>query len=113
MKTGPTKLLAIYIAEDARYEGMPLYEWLIRAAKDQGLAGATLIKGMEGYGAHREIHTSRILRMSEKLPVKIEIVDNEEKIDGFITLIEPAIMEGLATVSDVEARIFNIDRKDS
>ena len=110
MKVGPAKLLCIYVAEDAKHEGVPLFEWIIREAKHFDLAGATIIRGMEGYGAHREIHTSRILRLSEKLPIKIEIVDNPEKIDSFLPQIESAIAEGLATVQDVDVKIYKIEK---
>jgi PII-like signaling protein len=100
--------MRIYIAEDDRYEGIPLYEWIIRKAKNFGLAGATVFRGVEGFGARRKIHTTRILMMSEKLPIIMEIVDHLDILERFIPEIEPAIEEGLVTVEPVEVKIFKI-----
>lgn len=108
MLKGNEKLLSIYLAEDEKYDGIPLFEWLVKEAKKNDLAGATILKGLEGYGAHREIHTSRILRLSEKLPIVIQIIDKEEKIEKFIPVIESVLVEGLVAVQDVDVRIFKI-----
>ena len=108
MLPGNAYRMRIYIAEDDRYEGIPLYEWIIRKAKNFGLAGATVFRGVEGFGACREIHTTRILMMSEKLPIIMEIVDHLDILERFIPEIEPAIEEGLVTVEPVEVKIFKI-----
>ena len=81
-------LLRIFIGESDKYDGKPLYEWIIHKAREYGIAGATVLRGIEGFGAHSRIHTSKILRLSEDLPVVIEIVDTLEKIDNFIPQIE-------------------------
>ncbi len=99
-------LLRIFIGEADRYEGRPLYEWIVHRAREQGLAGATVIRGIEGFGAHSRIHTARFLRLSEDLPIIIEIVDTAEKIEQFLEIIDPAIVEGLATLERVQVRFY-------
>ncbi len=99
-------LLRIFIGENDKFEGKPLYEWIIQRAKENSLAGATVIRGVEGYGASSRIHTSKILRLSDDMPIIIEIVDVLEKIERFIPLIDGAIREGLATVEKVEIRFY-------
>ena len=100
------KLLRIFIGESDRHEGQPLFEWIVRQAQKQGLAGATVLRGLEGFGAHSRLHTAKILRLSSDLPVVIEIVDKEEKIEAFLPLIDDAISEGLATLEKVEVRFY-------
>lgn len=100
------KLLRIFIGESDRHEGQPLYEWIVRKAKEEGLAGATVLRGILGFGAHSRIHTTKILRLSADLPIVIEIVDEEEKIQSFLPLIDEVIPEGLATVERVEVRFY-------
>ncbi len=103
-KTG--KLLRVYIGENDRHEGLPLYEWIVRQAREHGLAGATVLRGLEGYGAHSRLHKAKILRLSGDLPLVVEIVDTEEKIQSFLTLIDDAVAEGLATVEKVEIHFY-------
>ena len=100
------KLLRIFIGENDKHEGLPLFEWIVRTAREQGLAGATVLRGLEGFGAHSRLHTAKILRLSNDLPVIVEIVDTEEKIETFLPLIDAAISEGLATVEKVEVRFY-------
>lgn len=78
------KLLRIFIGEADRWHGRPLYEAIVEEARKRGLAGATVWKGFMGFGAHSRMHTAKILRLSEDLPVLIEIVDSAEKIEGFL-----------------------------
>jgi len=92
------QLLRIFIGESDRWAGLPLYEAIVQEARKRGLAGATVFRGFEGFGAHSRIHTARILRLSEDLPVVIEIVDSEEKIQGFLPVLGEMVKEGLATV---------------
>ena len=99
-------LLRIFIGESDRHEGMPLYEWIVRQARTRGLAGATVLRGLEGFGAHSRIHTAKILRLSTDLPLIIEIVDTQEKIEAFLPTIDSAIREGLATLEKVEIRFY-------
>lgn len=100
------ELLRIFIGESDKYEGKPLYEWLVRQAREKGLAGATVVRGMEGFGARSRIHTTHILRLSEDLPMVVEIVDVAPKIEKFIRHIEPAVSEGLMTVERVRIRLY-------
>jgi hypothetical protein len=100
------KLLRIFIGENDKHEGLPLFEWIVRKAREQGLAGATVLRGLEGFGAQSRLHTAKILRLSSDLPVIIEIVDTEEKIETFLPLIDDAIDEGLVTVEKVQIRFY-------
>ncbi|MBX9568459.1 MAG: DUF190 domain-containing protein [Candidatus Obscuribacterales bacterium] len=99
-------LLRIFIGERDKHEGMPLYEWLVRKAKDVGLAGATVIRAMEGFGAHRSIHTAKVLDLSTDLPIIIEIVDELQKIEDFMTVVDSVVEEGLATIEKVHIRFY-------
>lgn len=100
--TGEGKLLRIFIGESDRWHGRPLYEVIVRTARELGLAGATVWRGIEGYGAASRIHTAKILRLSEDLPMLIEIVDTEEQIRAALprldTLLEEAGCGGLVTL---------------
>jgi PII-like signaling protein len=100
------KLLRIFVGENDKHEGQPLYEWIVQKARERGLAGATALRGLEGFGAHSRLHTAKILRLSSDLPIVVEIVDAEEKIEAFLPLIDDAVGEGLATVEKVEVRFY-------
>ena len=100
------KLLRIFIGENDQHQGLPLYEWIVRKAREGGLAGATVLRGLEGFGAHSRLHTAKILRLSSDLPIVIEIVDTEEKIEAFLPEIDSAISEGLATIERIEVRFY-------
>lgn len=99
-------LLRIFIGESDKHEGMPLYEWILKKARQEGLAGTTVLRGIEGFGAHSRIHTAKILELSIDLPIVIEIVDVREKIEHFLELIDTAIAEGLATLEDVQIHFY-------
>jgi hypothetical protein len=99
---GEGKLLRIFIGESDRYEGKPLYQAIVERARADGLAGATVIRGIEGFGADSRIHTSRILRLSEDLPVVIEIVDTAERIDEILPVLDEMVGEGMVTVERVQ-----------
>jgi len=103
------KLLRIFIEESYKHEGRPLYEWIVIQARDMNLAGATVLRGLEGFGAHKELHTAKILRLSLNLPVVIEIVDTEEKIDDFLAMINPAIKGGLSTLQDIKMHFYGAE----
>lgn len=92
------KLLRIFVGESDRWQGKPLYEEILLLARREGLAGATAIKGFMGFGRHSRVHTTKILRLSEDLPVILEIVDSEEKINRFLPLVDGMIREGLVTI---------------
>jgi PII-like signaling protein len=104
-------LLRIFLGESDRHEGLPLYEWLVRKAREQGLAGATVLRGLEGFGAHSRLHTAKILRLSTDLPIVIEIVDTIEKIEAFLPVVDAAVVEGLATVEKVDVRFYRSGAK--
>lgn len=95
---GNGKLLKIFICEGDQWHGEPLYHAIIRKAKEHGLAGATIVKGIEGFGTNSRIHTRRIEALSNNLPVEIEIIDSEEKINEIIKVLEPMMSEGLMMV---------------
>jgi hypothetical protein len=99
-------LLRLFLGEADRHEGMPLYEWIVRRARDRGLAGATVLRGLEGYGAHSRLHTARILRLSTDLPIVVEIVDTRESLEAFLEELDPVIHEGLATLERVEIKFY-------
>lgn len=99
-------LLRIFVGESDRHEGLALHEWLVRKAHEHGLAGATVLRGLAGYGAHSRLHTARLLRLASDLPVVVEIVDSEEKIEAFLPTVDAAIGEGLATLEKVEVRLY-------
>jgi len=105
------QLLRIFIGESERYEGRALYEWIVIKAKEEGLAGATVLRGKMGFGANSRIHTSKILRLSEDLPIVIEIVDTEEKLKSFLTRINGAIKEGLATIEKAHILFYRGGRE--
>jgi len=100
------KLLRIFIGELDTHEGQPLHQWLVEEARRQGLAGATVLRGLEGYGAHSELHTARVLRLSVDLPVVVEIIDSAERIDAFMPIVDEVIDEGLATLERVEMHLY-------
>lgn len=106
MVPGEGSLLRIFIGEDDKHDGSPLYEWIVHKARERGLAGATVLRGIEGFGAHSRVHTAKVLRLSTDLPIIIEIVDAREKIEAFLPLIDDAITEGLATVERVDVRFY-------
>jgi len=100
------QLLRIFIGESDKHEGLPLYEWLVMEAKEAGLAGATVLRGLMGFGAASRIHTSKILRLSMDLPIVVEIVDTQEKIGEFLEKIEPVVTEGLVTLEKASIHIY-------
>jgi hypothetical protein len=99
-------LLRIFVGESDRHAGKPLYEWIVLQARSQGLAGATVVRGMMGFGAHSRLHTFKVERLSLDLPVVIEIVDAKEKLEAFLASIDDNVTEGLATLERVDVRIY-------
>ncbi len=98
---GEGRLLRIFLGEADRHGGHPLHEVIVRRAREAGLAGATVLRGVEGYGAHSRLHTTRILRLSEDLPVVVEIVDRPDRIEAFLPVLDELVEEGLITVEPV------------
>ena len=96
------QLLRIFIGESDKWKGQPLYEAIILKAREMNIAGATMLRGMMGYGAASRIHTAKILRLSMDLPLVIEIVDSEEKIQQFLPVLDPMMGGGLLTIEKVK-----------
>ncbi len=94
-------LLRIFIGESDRWESRPLYEAIVFKARELHMAGATVLRGPMGFGAHSHLHTAKVLRMSEDLPIVIEIVDAREKIDLLLPYIDEMVEEGLVTLEEV------------
>lgn len=95
------QLLRIFIGESDKWEGKPLYEAIILKARELNIAGATMLRGLMGYGAASRIHTAKILRLSEDLPIVVEIVDSAEKIAVLLPFIDEMVTEGLVTLEDI------------
>ncbi len=98
---GKAKAMSVYVAETDRWHGRPLYAAIVERASAEGLAGATVLKGIMGFGASSRIHTASILRLSEDLPVVVQIVDIPERIDRFLPLLDEMVEQGMVTTWDV------------
>jgi uncharacterized protein len=98
---GEGKLLRIFVGESDTWHGKPLYQAIVERVRAEGLAGATVIRGIEGFGADSHLHTSRILRLSEDLPVVIELVDTADRIDAVMPILDEMVTEGLVTTEAV------------
>ena len=96
------QLLRIFIGEDDTYNGTPLYEAIVLKARELNLAGATVVRGIMGFGANSHLHTAKILRLSEDLPLIIEIVDTEEKIQTILPFLDATVKEGLITFEKIK-----------
>lgn len=100
------ELLRIFVGESDKHHGRPLYEVIVEEARRKGLAGATVLRGTLGFGAHSRIHTAKILRLSEDLPMIIEIVDKPERIAAFLPDLDQIMDEGLVTLEKVRVIIY-------
>jgi uncharacterized protein len=100
------KLVTIYVNSTDQWHGRPLYSAIVQLCEEKGIAGATVTRCVEGYGASHQLHTSRLLELSENLPVRIEIVDLPERIDPLLPSLESMIGEGLVTISNVHILRF-------
>ena len=98
---GEGTLLRIFIGESDRWHGQPLYEAIVLKARELHLAGATVLRGPMGFGAKSRLHTAKVLRLSEDLPIVIEIVDAREKIDELMTHVDEMVTDGLVTMEEV------------
>jgi len=104
-------LLRIFIGEQDRHGTEPLFAWIVRTARERGLAGATVLRGTMGFGAKSHLHTASILRLSTDLPVVIEIVDTREKIEAFLAVVDPALTDGMITLEKVDVRVYRAGGK--
>jgi PII-like signaling protein len=99
---GPARRLTIFVGESDQYHHHPLYAEIVRRAQHAGLAGATVMRGIEGFGASSRIHTARLLSLSQDLPVAVIIVDERERVDAFLPQLDELVAEGLVIIDDVE-----------
>jgi hypothetical protein len=95
------QLLRIFIGENDKHGHRPLYEVIVEEARKRGMAGATVLHGTTGFGAHSRIHTARILQLSEDLPIVIELVDKPERIEAFLPYLDEMVQEGMVTLETV------------
>ncbi|MCK5015071.1 MAG: DUF190 domain-containing protein [Candidatus Omnitrophica bacterium] len=100
------KLLRIFIGESDKWQGKPLYQEIIRIAREKKMAGATAVKGFMGFGCKSHMHTSKLLRLSEDLPVIIEIVDSDDKVSEFIGALDEMVREGLITTEKINVIMY-------
>ncbi len=106
MLTNDGCLLRIFIGESDHAHGKALYEWIVLEARAQGLAGATVLRGAMGYGAHSRLHSFKVERLSLDLPIIVEIVDTRAKLEAFLAHVDPEIHEGLATLEKADVRFY-------
>jgi PII-like signaling protein len=108
---GEAQLVRIFVGEDDRHEGKPLFQAIVELARREGLAGATVLKGVAGFGANSRIHAASILRLSEDLPIVIEIVDQAEKIAKVLPALDALLGEGLITLEKVRVIAYRHSKK--
>jgi uncharacterized protein len=99
-------LLRVFITDKDKHEGMLLADWIVRKARDVGISGATVLRGIEGFGTHSKIHNTRIVDLSDNLPLVVEIIDSTENIEKLLPLMDAAITEGLAMTQPVTIRKY-------
>ena len=104
-------LLRIYIGESDRWHGRALYEAIVLKARQMQLAGATVLRGAMGFGANSRLHTAKVLRLSEDLPIVVEIVDSRAKIDALLPFLDEAVTEGMVTLERVEVFKYRASEK--
>jgi PII-like signaling protein len=104
--TGPGKQLRIFIGESDRWQHQSLAEAILEMLRAEGIAGATVMHGLAGFGAHSRIHTAHVLRLSEDLPIVIEVVDRPERIEAVLPKLGEMVKEGLIVISDVEIVVY-------
>jgi PII-like signaling protein len=109
MNQTDSRLLRIFIGESDTYQGQPLYEAIVLALRREGLAGATVLRGIEGFGKSSRVHTAHILRLSEDLPIVIECVDTAEKIEAILPTLDTMIGDGLVTMERVDVRVYRAE----
>ena len=103
-------LLRIFIGEDDKFERRPLYDTIVLKAREMHLAGATVLRGAVGFGHSSHLHTTKILRLSQDLPLVIEIVDTQEKIDAFLPVLDAMMPSGLVTLEKVQVLQYGEQR---
>jgi hypothetical protein len=109
--SGQARRLRIYIGEASKYKSVPLYHVIVLKAKELGLAGATVFRGIEGFGANSRIKTSKILELSNDLPLVVDIIDSVEYIEKLMPFLDEVVQEGLITIEDVEVNKYTYKGK--
>lgn len=107
---GDGTLLRVFIGESDSWHGKPLYQAIVRRLREEGIAGATVIRAIEGYGAKSHLHTTRILRLSEDLPLVIEVVDRAENIERVLPMLDEMVADGLVTLERVNVITYRAGR---
>src|SRR5437016_11974704 len=102
-------LLRIFVGESDKHGHLPVYEAIVLKARETGLAGATVLRGLMGFGRHSVMHTAKILRLSEDLPMVVEIVDSAEKIEAFLPILDTMVSDGLITLEQVRIVRYRSD----
>jgi uncharacterized protein len=108
---GEGKLLRIFIGESDKHGRKPLYQAIVEMLREEGMAGATVLRGIEGFGATSHLHTARILRLSEDLPIVIEVADTAERIEAIMPKIDEMVTEGMVTLERVEVVSYRAQEK--
>ncbi|HEY8911220.1 MAG TPA: DUF190 domain-containing protein [Desulfosporosinus sp.] len=103
---GKAKLLKIYVGEKERFKNKPLYQYLVHWLQEQGIVGVTVFRGIEGYGKDKVLHSARLLELSSDLPIILEIVDTEEKIDSIVPEVSKMVPKGLVYTIDIEVHKY-------
>jgi PII-like signaling protein len=109
---GEGKLLRIFIGESDKHGRKPLYQAIVEMLREEGMAGATVLRGVEGFGANSHLHTARILRLSEDLPIVIEVADTAEKIEAIMPKLDELVTDGMVTLERVEVVTYRAQEKD-
>jgi PII-like signaling protein len=110
---GQGLLVRIYIGESDQWQGRPLYQAIVERLRERGLAGATALRGIEGFGAKAHLHTTRILRLSEDLPILIEVVDQEDRVRAILPELDGMVGDGLITLERVEVIAYRAEKPPS
>ena len=108
---GEGKLLRIFIGESDKHGRKPLYQAIVEMLREEGMAGATVLRGVEGFGANSHLHTARILRLSEDLPIVIEVADTAEKIEAIMPKLDEMVTDGMVTLERVEVVTYRAHEK--
>lgn len=111
MENQDARLLRIFIGESDTHDSQPLYQAIVEVFRQKGLAGATVLRGIEGFGKSSILHAAHILRLSEDLPIVIECVDTADKIEAVLPTLEAMISDGLVTMERVDVRVYRADKK--
>ena len=105
------QMVTVYVNSTDQWHGRPLYSAIVKLCQERGIAGATVSRCVEGYGAGRQLHTTRLLELSENLPIRIDIIDLAERIEPLLAALEEVLAEGLVVVSNVHILRFLTDPK--